>query len=438
MYSAVKGEIDKLSKALDNVTDRAKLNEFLNQFDVLKAKVNSLTAEFKSTDSATNELQKGMDSLNRISNNTTLYKNKGVDEVKELFSHVEKLKNSYQDLMNRLKSDDSAENVAKIKDEMAELKDQIKETIQEADTLAKTFRNTGYDQKNITRVEQLKAKIEAFKKANSRGMDIVNPNTGVKFGDELDDIIAKLPEAQVKGDAFIKTLEEGFKTIDIQMEAADAKGKSFWEEMGEKAIKFIKWTGMTFSVTEIKQYLEQMVKTVYDLDTELIDLKKTFNGTDKELNQFYFDANKLAKQMGVTTAEIIKQGAAWSRLGYSSNATMKKMAEMSAMFAAISPDMDTEQAQNGLVSIMKAFDIDPENVLDGILSKVNIIGNTAATSNGEIVEMLEKSSSAMKEANNTLEQTIALETAAVEITRDASSVGNAFKTNYCLYVQKCA
>lgn len=118
---------------------------------------------------------------------------------------------------------------------------------------------------------------------------------------------------------------------------------------------------------------------------------------------------------------------------------MKKMAEMSSMFAAISPDMNVEQAQNGLVSIMKAFDIDPENVLDEILSKVNIIGNTAATSNGEIVTMLEKSSAAMKEANNTLEQTIALETAAVEVTRDASSVGNAFKTKiFCLYVQKCA
>lgn len=160
-------------------------------------------------------------------------------------------------------------------------------------------------------------------------------------------------------------------------------------------------------------YFNQLFTTVLSLDSALIDLKKTFKGSTEELNEFYFESNKLAKQMGVTTAEIIKQGAAWSRLGYSSNETMKKMAEMSAMFAAISPDMNTEQAQNGLVSIMKAFDIDPENVLDGILSKVNIIGNTAATSNGEIVEMLQKSSSAMKEANNTLEQTIALETAAI-------------------------
>lgn len=107
------------------------------------------------------------------------------------------------------------------------------------------------------------------------------------------------------------------------------------------------------------------------------------------------------------------------------------MAKYSSMFASISPGMDVDTATDGLVSVMKAFDIgndNPDDVLDGIMSKINVIGNTAATSNAEIVNMLTKSSSAMKEANNTLEQTIALETAAVEITRDDDSVGTAFKT----------
>lgn len=57
------------------------------------------------------------------------------------------------------------------------------------------------------------------------------------------------------------------------------------------------------------------------------------------------------------------------------------------------------------------------------MDKINIIGNTAATSNEEIVTMLEKSSSAMKEANNTLQETIALETSAQEIVRNADNIG---------------
>ncbi len=107
---------------------------------------------------------------------------------------------------------------------------------------------------------------------------------------------------------------------------------------------------------------------------------------------------------------------------------MRTMAEMSSMFAAISPDMDVEKAQSGLVSIMKAYKIEADDVLDSILSKVNIIGNTAATSNGEIVEMLKRSSSAMSAANTSLEETIALETAAFEIVQDSSKIGNAMKS----------
>ena len=104
------------------------------------------------------------------------------------------------------------------------------------------------------------------------------------------------------------------------------------------------------------------------------------------------------------------------------------MAKLSSQFAAISPGMDVDTATDGLVSIMKAYDVDVDDVLDGVMSKINIIGNTAATSNADIVNMLTRSSSAMAEANNSLEETIALETAAVEITQDADSVGTAFKT----------
>lgn len=54
--------------------------------------------------------------------------------------------------------------------------------------------------------------------------------------------------------------------------------------------------------------------------------------------------------------------------------------------------------------------------------------NTMATSNDEIVDMLTRSSAAMNAANNTIEQTIALESAAVQITRNAETTGTAFRT----------
>ena len=115
------------------------------------------------------------------------------------------------------------------------------------------------------------------------------------------------------------------------------------------------------------------------------------------------------------------------------------MAKNSAIFKTISPGMDLDTATDGLVSMMKAFDIEANDVLDGIMSKVNIIGNKFATDNSSIVEAMTRSSAAMAAANNTLEETIALNTASIEITRNAETTANAWKTNfYCLYVQKCA
>lgn len=115
------------------------------------------------------------------------------------------------------------------------------------------------------------------------------------------------------------------------------------------------------------------------------------------------------------------------------------MAKNSAIFQKISPGMDSELATDGLISMMKAYEVGYDEVLDGIISKVNVVGNEFATENSEIVEAMMRSSSAMAAANNTLEQTIALNSASVEITRNAETTANAWKTNFhCLYVQKCA
>ena len=52
----------------------------------------------------------------------------------------------------------------------------------------------------------------------------------------------------------------------------------------------------------------------------------------------------------------------------------KTMAKLSSQFAAISPGMGVEESTNSLVSTMKAFGIEADQTLDGIMSKVNVVG----------------------------------------------------------------
>ncbi len=226
----------------------------------------------------------------------------------------------------------------------------------------------------------------------------------------------------------LQSVANQFRVIQSTAAAAGNLGGSVFSQLIGNMTKLSPLFGMGTAITTSINTVKSMISSVYELDTALVDLQKTTTMNSTDLESFYSNANGIAKQMGVSTAEIINQASAWSRLGYSTKEAAESMAQLSSQFAAISPGMDVDTATDGLVSIMKAYDVDVDDVLDGIMSKINIIGNTAATSNADIVNMLTRSSSAMAEANNTLDETIALETAAVEITQDADSVGTAFKT----------
>lgn len=219
-----------------------------------------------------------------------------------------------------------------------------------------------------------------------------------------------------------------FSTFKAEVKAAGKNMLSLGDIVKTNVGRIMQWVSATTLLFRAFRLLRQAVDTIVDLDTAMIDLQKVTTATTSEYQKFYRTANDTAKALGVTTEEVISQTAEWARLGY----TLSEAAELaknSAIFEAISPGMDITMATDGLVSMLKAFDeIDVNDSLDGIISKVNDVGNKFAVSNKDIVEAMTRTSSAMKAANNTFEETVALATAAIEITRDAASVGNGLKT----------
>lgn len=273
------------------------------------------------------------------------------------------------------------------------------------------------------------AKDSAVASLHNRVQDFIGKNgKAVKyFGAELNKILNETAQSAEVSKTKLAQLEQSFGNIGVAARNAGKLGKTFFQTLREGMSSFSYWTSSTFLVMKAIQSIKGGLGTVKALDTALVDLKKTTTMTNSELDNFYYSSNKVAKQMGVTTEEIINQASAWSRLGYGSAEAATKMAKLSSQFALISPGMDVDKATSGLVSIMKAYDISVDDVLEKIESKVNIIGNNLALSNDNIVSMLQDSVSAMAEGRNTLEQTIALESAAYEIVQD-NSVGNGFKT----------
>lgn len=252
-------------------------------------------------------------------------------------------------------------------------------------------------------VDNLRQKYQEFYDKNGKS----HKQFGVQMKNAMSELSSGAEVSIKRG----KELENQLIQINNTCRATGKLGKTFFQTLREGMSSFSYWTSSTFLVMKAIQSIKSGLGTVKSLDTALVDLKKTTTMTNSELENFYYDSNKVAKQMGVTTEEIINQAAEFSRLGYSSKKAATEMAKYSSWFKTISPGMSIEEAGDTLTSVMKAFKYEVQDV-EKIMSMINTVGNNFAVSNLDISEILTRSSSAMMEANNSLADTIALGTAA--------------------------
>ena len=353
-------------------------------------------------------------------------------DASKLSASIATLDSNFVKLKGSVSQESTA--LAKLKTDLAGIKNikglenqqrEFERITQEVNKLSTAYKKAKAEAASVAATQQLLTgktvlgnQIETWMNRNTKAAKV--------YGAQLQALQTQLQTVQ--NGAQLSAVSNQFREIQSAAAASGNLGNSVISQLIGNVTKLSPLFGMgTMVMTGIRS-IKSAVSSVYNLDTALVDLQKTTTMNNTDLESFYSNANGIAKEMGVSTEEIINQASAWSRLGYSSKDAAESMAKLSSQFAAISPGMDVDTATDGLVSIMKAYDVDVDDVLDGVMSKINIIGNTAATSNADIVNMLTRSSSAMAEANNSLEETIALETAAVEITQDADSVGTAFKT----------
>lgn len=86
---------------------------------------------------------------------------------------------------------------------------------------------------------------------------------------------------------------------------------------------------------------------------------------------------------------------------------------------------------------MQAFEIEASNAIN-IVDMFNEVGNNFAISSAGIGEAMQRSAAAMASANNTIEETIALITAANTIVQNPESVGKHLPNNTVMCCKKTA
>jgi TP901 family phage tail tape measure protein len=335
------------------------------------------------------------------------------DEYLKNIQAVKDAVKKYEDLLNNIKakggiaSEDDVQN-------LKEYESEIKKTISTITNMSAAEKGYNFvsGQKELDKIHKLlnenskmsseaKAKIKAYYKEIESG----NPSMSL---DRIHGEIMKIYNAEVEagraGRSFFDTLKNsGFHQLAAQM------------------------AGM-FGFYDVINLGKQAFNTVKELDYALVDLKKTTAMNSSELEQFYYDSNDVAKQMGVTTKEIIDQASSWSRLGYNSKQAATEMAKLSSQFSLISPGMDTTTAQEGLVSIMKAWDIGYQDVKSQIMDNINALGNAMAEDNQDIVEGMERSAAALAAVGTSTKDAFALFSGIQEVLQNSEKSGTSLRS----------
>ena len=168
--------------------------------------------------------------------------------------------------------------------------------------------------KNLSKSDKGASQISRTKLGNQIN-EYMHKNSGMSK-DFKNQFQALLNEMNFKGaESNVTDLTTRFLNLKVAVRNAGQEGRSFLDVIKDKA-----WYGLAGQISMyVNLYsainkVREAITTIVSLDDALVDLKKTTTMSASELNQFYFDSNNVARQMGVTTQEIIEQASAWSRL----------------------------------------------------------------------------------------------------------------------------
>lgn len=263
-----------------------------------------------------------------------------------------------------------------------------------------------------------------------------NSKASRDFGASIDNLRSRLASLDASGTATtsqLNAIEQEFNEVRQAAIATGQVGSSVGSQLQGAFQSILRYVSVSTVIYQSINAFKQMYQNVYDIDVEMTELKKVTNETAESYSRFLKNAGSASKEIGTTIKDLVSSTADFARLGYSF-ADSQELAKVANIYSVVGDEIDSiNTATKSLISTMTAFSSQMDSMSQGefamsIIDKFNEIGNNFAISSGGIGDALERSASSLAAANNTLDQSIALITAANTVVQDPDQVGTAFKT----------
>lgn len=321
----------------------------------------------------------------------TTYKEQ-LAQLKELLGKDDERVKKVRSLERALKRAYKAQSVPAIANETARAK---------LDERAQSLYTNGFD-KIIARSKKAAAMADEFR---AKVQAALNQDGVTK------DEVAKLNTEFLKTRARLKEIGRETNTV----------GNKIKEAFGSRVIQRIAQTLLLALLRALKQVYDNVKK----IDTAMTELKIVTEATSKQMNDAAKNISKAAREIGTSIADLTQSTTVYARLGYDLK-DAQTLAEKTTIYAKVA-GVNVNEATTNITGIIKAFNIGADG-LESVLDQLIWIGNSFPISQAEIGEAMNNAASALAANGNSLQQAIAIVSAANATIQDVSKSSTAVRT----------
>lgn len=426
-----------IATQIDNIADAAargqgEVNRFNAQMSVLKETMSSLATAYKSVLPGGKNAITDTAQLDALTQRYTALKQK-IEEIRSANSiasqeQMTALQNEAVAIQNEIAQINQARIAREQSAAAAKQAEKAKQDAAKATANAEAEYRAQLDKVNSL-IVQTKKNLDSWG-ASKVGKTSAEYEKIQGYVRELESLRSKLSLAGKASDTFNKDfgdLKTNISSSSAIIKEAGENTKTFSDRVGGLAAKFTSWLTISQVIMQVYRALREMVSVVAEVDAAMTELRKVTDETEATYDKFLDTAAVRAKAIGATISDTVNATADFARLGHSI-ADASVLADAAIVYKNVGDGIeDINQASKSIISTMQAFGIEAANVMT-IVDKFNIVGNKFAISSTGIGEALLNSASALAAAGNTLDESIALITAANEVIQNPEKVGTAMKT----------
>ena len=307
-------------------------------------------------------------------------------------------------------------------------------------SLTSLMKALGIETRNVVSdTRQAKAAAQDLRNINTYEKSMQNTmNTAQRYFNANSKISTDM-EAYAKFVDFFNTYGDKIKAKDFMQGNSNQMTKDWSElkkyiqdtglETDKLSVKFKKLFGTNLAsqlasqaINELRQGLQQVYQNVVDIDSAMTELKKVTDETSARYSQFMENAGTRAKTLGTSLTNVINSTADFARLGFNID-DAEKVSDAALMLKNVGDGISSiDDASSMVISSMQAFGVQAEDVMK-IVNEYNTAGNKFAISADGVGQAINRSGAALKSANNTLEESIALATAMNRVVQNPETVG---------------